>query len=91
MFVIIMGYYIFKYKFEGNKNKRCEYLFMVVLILILLYGVFDFILMIEYRWVIILFIVYVIILWKINFDKFEKYMNYFKKVFFGNFRKKKKK
>ncbi|MFN1844559.1 PrsW family intramembrane metalloprotease [Clostridioides difficile] len=91
MFAITMGYYISKYKFEGNKNKRREYLFMAVLIPILLHGVFDFILMIEYRWAIILLIVYVIILWKINLDKLEKYMNHSKKVFFGNFRKKKKK
>ncbi|MGO0916250.1 PrsW family intramembrane metalloprotease, partial [Clostridioides difficile] len=26
MFAITMGYYISKYKFEGNKNKRREYL-----------------------------------------------------------------
>ncbi|MDX5710106.1 PrsW family intramembrane metalloprotease, partial [Clostridioides difficile] len=91
MFAITMGYYISKYKFEGNKNKRREYLFMAVLIPILLHGVFDFILMIEYRWAIILLIVYVIILWKINLDKLEKYMNHSKKVFFGNLRKKKKK
>lgn len=91
MFAITMGYYISKYKFEGNKNKRREYLFMEVLIPILLHGVFDFILMIEYRWAIILLIVYVIILWKINLDKLEKYMNHSKKVFFGNLRKKKKK
>ncbi|WP_343098408.1 PrsW family intramembrane metalloprotease, partial [Clostridioides difficile] len=91
MFAITMGYYISKYKFEGNKNKRREYLFMAVLIPILLHGVFDFILMIEYRWAIILLIVYVILLWKINLDKLEKYMNNSKKVFFGNLRKKKKK
>ncbi|MCC0783915.1 PrsW family intramembrane metalloprotease [Clostridioides sp. ES-S-0108-01] len=91
MFAITMGYYISKYKFEGNKNKRREYLFMAVLIPILLHGVFDFILMIEYRWAIILLIVYVIILWKINLDKLEKYMNHSKKVFFGNLKKKKKK
>ncbi len=81
MFAITMGYYISKYKFEGNKNKRREYLFMAVLIPILLHGVFDFILMIEYRWAIILLIVYVIILWKINLDKLEKYMNHSKKCF----------
>lgn len=39
MFAITMGYYISKYKFEGNKNKRREYLFMAVLIPILLHGV----------------------------------------------------
>ena len=60
MFAITMGYYISKYKFAKDNNKKRKYLYYAVIIPILLHGVFDFILMIGYRWAIIVFIVYVI-------------------------------
>lgn len=74
MFAITMGYYISKYKFCEEKNKKREYLIMAVLTPILLHGVFDFILMIKYRWAIVLFLVYIIFLWKINLDKLDYYI-----------------
>lgn len=85
MFAITMGYYISKYKFEGNKTKKREYLIMAVLVPILSHGFFDLILMIEYRLAIILFIIYVAFLWKINLDKLDCYALISKKRFFrGN-------
>lgn len=74
LFAITMGYYISKYKFSTDKFKKREYLILSVLIPILIHGVFDFILMIEYRWSIILFVVYVIFLGKLNLDKLDKYI-----------------
>lgn len=74
MFAITMGYYVGKYKFEENKFKRREYLIMSVLVPILLHGIFDFILIMKFKWSIIVFIVYIIFLWKINLDKLDKYM-----------------
>lgn len=82
MFAITMGYYISKYKYSGSKNKKRKYLSFSLLFPILLHGVFDFILMIEYRWSIILFIVYIIFLWKINLDKLDNYTKNSKKRFF---------
>lgn len=75
MFAITMGYYISKYKFEEKKPKKQQYIIIAVIIPILLHGIFDFILMIKYRWSIIMFIVYIIFLWKINLDKLDKYIN----------------
>lgn len=78
MFAITMGYYISKYKFTKDNDKKNKYLFYAVIIPVLFHGVFDFILMIGYRWAIIVFIVYIIFLWKINLDKLDKYSLYSK-------------
>lgn len=83
MFAITMGYYISKYKFsKEDDNGRNKYLIYAVIIPILLHGVFDFILMIGYRWAIIVFIVYIIFLWKINLDKLDRYALYSKIRFY---------
>ena len=80
MFATTMGYYISKYKFDKYNKKK--YLYFAVIIPILLHGVFDFILMIGYRWAIIVFVVYLIFLWKINLDKLDKYTLYSKIRFY---------
>ncbi|MCC3869465.1 PrsW family intramembrane metalloprotease [Terrisporobacter mayombei] len=83
MFAITMGYYISKYKFsKEDDNGRNKYLIYAVIIPILLHGVFDFILMIGYRWAIIVFIVYIIFLWKVNLDKLDRYALYSKIRFY---------
>lgn len=82
MFAITMGYYISKYKFEKEDSKKKKYLIYAIIIPIVLHGVFDFILMIGYRWAIIVFIVYIIFLWKINLDKLDKYTLYSKIRFY---------
>lgn len=74
MFAITMGYYISKYKFSVEKLKKREYLIMSVLVPILLHGIFDFILMIRYKWAIYVFVIYIILLWKINLDKLDYYV-----------------
>lgn len=83
MFAITMGYYISKYKFsKEDDNENNKYLIYAVIMPILLHGVFDFILMIGYRWAIIVFIVYIIFLWKINLDKLDRYALYSKIRFY---------
>ena len=82
MFAITMGYYISKYKFEDDKKKRNKYLAYSIIVPILLHGIFDFILMIRYRWSIIFFIVYLVFLWKFNLDKLDKYTLYSKIRFY---------
>lgn len=73
MFAIIMGYYISKYKFNMSKSKPKIYLIISIIVPILLHGIFDFILMIPYRWSIIVFIAYIVFLWKISLDKLDEY------------------
>lgn len=90
MFAITMGYYISKYKFSKEDCEKNKYLVYAVIIPILLHGVFDFILMIEYRWAIIVFITYIIFLWKTNLDKLDKYALYSKIRFYKRKNKRKK-
>ena len=73
MFAIIMGYYISKYKFNSSKYKPKTYLIISIIVPILLHGIFDFILMIPYRWSIIVFVAYIVFLWKISLDKLDEY------------------
>lgn len=73
MFAIIMGYYISKYKFNMSKSKPKIYLIISIIVPILLHGIFDFILMIPYRWSIIVFVAYIVFLWKISLDKLDEY------------------
>ena len=82
MFATTMGYYISKYKFSKENYKNYKYLFQAIIIPILLHGVFDFILMIGYRWAIIVFVVYLMFLCKFNLDKLEKYALYSKIRFY---------
>ncbi|MGL4911422.1 MAG: PrsW family intramembrane metalloprotease [Romboutsia sp.] len=84
MFAITMGYYISKYRFTNDYIKKREYIILSILLPILLHGVFDFILMIEYKWSILLFLVYLVFLWKINLDKLDDYEKKSKKRFFKN-------
>ena len=90
MFAITMGYYISKYKFEKNEVKRRQNLILSFLIPILIHGTFDFILMIEYRGIIIVFIIYLAVLAKVNLNKLNKYMIYSKKRFFDRLKNRKK-
>lgn len=74
MFGITMGYYLSKYKFETSKIYKKQSLFLAFIFPVVLHGVFDFILMINARWSIILFMMYVAFLWKFNLDKLDEYI-----------------
>ena len=86
IFAVIMGYYISKYKFTKSKTKKRRYLTLAIVLPILLHGVFDFILMIQYRWSIIVFIVYIMYLWKISLDKLDEYTNNSRKKFLRRYK-----
>lgn len=82
VFGLTMGYYISKYKFSSETTQKRKYLSLALLYPILLHGVFDFILMIQYRWSIIVFIIYIVFLWKVSLDKLDEYTNNSRKRFF---------
>ena len=86
MFAVIMGYYISKYKFTKSKPRKIRSLILAIILPILLHGVFDFILMIQYRWSIIVFIAYIVYLWKITLDKLDEYTNNSRKKFFKRYK-----
>lgn len=82
MFAIAMGYYLSMYKFNSkNKNEKKINLLKIIFIPIILHGVFDFILMIKTTWATILFLLYLIYLWKISLDKVDIYTDYARKRF----------
>ena len=82
IFAINMGYYVSKYKFESKHAQKKQYIIMSVLVPVLIHGLFDFILMIQYRWAIIVFIAYTVFLWKISLEKLDEYTNNSRRKFF---------
>lgn len=88
MFAITMGYYLSMYKFN-QEEKKYKYILKMILIPIFLHGVFDFILMIKTKWSTIVFIIYLLYLWKISLDKLDEYTDYARKRFI-RLRKRKK-
>ncbi|WP_373599553.1 PrsW family intramembrane metalloprotease [Paraclostridium bifermentans] len=88
MFAITMGYYLSMYKFNQEEN-RYKYILKMILIPIFLHGVFDFILMIKTRGATVVFIIYLVYLWKISLDKLDQYTDYARKRFI-RLRKRKK-
>ena len=82
MFAINMGYYLSMYKFNSqSKYKNRIYLLKTIVIPIILHGFFDFILMLNSKWSTILFILYLVYLWKISLDKLDIYTDYARKRF----------
>lgn len=88
MFAITMGYYLSMYKFNQEEN-RYKYILKMILIPIFLHGVFDFILMTKTRGATVVFIIYLVYLWKISLDKLDQYTDYARKRFI-RLRKRKK-
>ena len=82
MFAIAMGYYLSIYKFNSkNKNTNKINLFKILFIPIILHGFFDFLLMIKTTWATVVFLLYLIYLWKISLDKVDIYTDYARKRF----------
>ena len=74
LFGVAMGYYLSLYKYCSDNTRKCKsYLSKSLYIPILLHGIFDFILMSNLRWAMIVFIIYVLYLWKINLDRLDEY------------------
>lgn len=86
IFAVTMGYYISKYRFTSSNTKKRKYLTLSIILPIILHGVFDFILMIQYRWSIIVFVVYIVYLWKITLDRLDEYTNNSRKKFLKRYK-----
>lgn len=81
IFATIMGYYVSKYKFSNKEIKKREYIVLAVLTPTLVHGFFDFLLMIQSKYFIIIFILYMMILIKISLDIIDEYIRKSKKRF----------
>ncbi len=73
-FGVTMGYYLSLARFETDDKKKASYMRKSLIMPILFHGIFDFILMIEYQQLLVLFVPYVLIIWFINARKLSKFV-----------------
>lgn len=73
LFAVTMGYYLSMAKFTTDKEKSSYFYKKSLTSPLILHGIFDFILMSKLQILMILFIPFVIYLWKINLTKLNKY------------------
>jgi protease PrsW len=71
LFGVTMGFYFGLAKF--NEEKVTSYLWMAILIPILLHGLYDFFLMAENPYLLLLFIPFIVYLWILGFRKMRKH------------------
>ena len=71
LFGVAMGYYFGLARF--NPEKKSYYMGMAILIPFLLHGFYDFILMSENGWLLLLFVPYVVFMWIFGFKKMKKH------------------
>lgn len=72
LFAVSMGYYLSLSKFAQD-GKNTVFFLKSLLVPILLHGVYDFILMSRYTFLLILFIPYVIWMWRFNLKRLKHY------------------
>jgi len=71
LFGIIMGYYFGLARF--NEKKRAKYLWLAILFPVLLHGLYDFFLMSQNEFLMLLFIPFVVYLWIIGFKRMKRH------------------
>jgi len=78
LFAITMGYYLSLAKYTEEEGLRKKYFLKSLWIPVILHGLFNFILMAKIPLLMILFIPYVIYLWRINLLRLNKYTKHSK-------------
>lgn len=73
LFAISMGYYLSLAKFSRNRISSMFYSIESLFVPIILHGIYDYILISKIYGYLPLFIIFVIVLWKINLKKLNKY------------------
>ncbi|MTI69146.1 MAG: PrsW family intramembrane metalloprotease [Firmicutes bacterium] len=74
VFAVTMGYYLSLAKYSDTRKEEINYLKKSLYIPMILHGFFNFILMAKIQLLAILFIPYVLYLWKSNQSKLNKYI-----------------
>ncbi|MDI6619483.1 MAG: PrsW family glutamic-type intramembrane protease [Clostridiales bacterium] len=74
LFGITMGYYLSLSKFAADKNAGRLNFRKSLLVPIILHGTYDFILMSRYTYLLFVFIIFVIYLWRINLIRLNEYI-----------------
>lgn len=75
LFAITMGYYLSLSKFSGNWFLRRFFKFEALLIPVILHGIYDYILISKVYGFLVLFIIFVIFLWRFNLKRLNKYVS----------------
>ncbi len=73
LFGVAMGYYFSVMKFARTKVVYRRALKQSLLVPILVHGIYDYILMSHYKWLLILFIPYMIWLWRFGIKRVKRY------------------
>ncbi len=81
LFAITMGYYLSLAKYCEDDRLKAGFLYKSLLIPVVFHGIFNFLLMAKIPILMLLFIPYVIYLWKTNLDKLNKYTKHSKNKF----------
>lgn len=74
LFGITMGYYLSLSKFAKNSYDGKKYLRKSLYMPILLHGIYDFILMSHFNYLMIIFLAFVLYLWRYNLIKLNEYV-----------------
>jgi protease PrsW len=80
LFAITMGYYLSMAKFCMDNNMKKTYYAKALTTPMILHGTFNFILMSENAFLMILFIPYVIYMWRVNLQKLNQYYQESKEI-----------
>ncbi|MDR0880614.1 MAG: PrsW family intramembrane metalloprotease [Clostridioides sp.] len=91
MFGIAMGYFISKWRFANTRAQRRKNAVLFLLVPVGLHGIFDFILMINFKFSLVLFAVFLIVLLNVNLKNIERYFENSRKIFNHNHKKKRRK
>ncbi|SNS76066.1 Membrane proteinase PrsW, cleaves anti-sigma factor RsiW, M82 family [Anaerovirgula multivorans] len=76
LFAVTMGYYLSLAKYSEDENEKRRYFSKSLLIPVIFHGLFNFILMARIPILMLLFIPYVIYLWRVNLIRLNKYTKY---------------
>jgi len=79
LFGVTMGYYLSLAKFTDDQQLKSKFFRRSLFVPIVLHGIFNFILMAKVTVLMLLFIPFVIYLWKINLVRLNKYASYSRK------------
>lgn len=74
LFGVTMGYYLSLAKFAIDKSKQILYLKKSLYIPLILHGIYDFILLSGFSYIMIIFIPFVLYLWRVNLIKLNEYV-----------------
>jgi len=75
LFGVTMGYYLSLSKFANSQYEQKLYLGKSLYVPLILHGTYDFILMSRFTYLMIVFVIFVLYLWRVNLGKLNEYVD----------------